>query len=664
MTFKISLFNKGLITSALKRFWWVGALYGLFLFLTLPFQHMMQELPLDVDQRWIQEMLQRSLNIFSGQGGLQIVLISTVPVILAVLLFNYLHNSRATAVLHSLPFDRSTLFGSHVAAGLLLLFLPVAANGLVLVILQLTTPLKEFYSLLNIMAWMGQTALFVTLFFAITVFVGMFTGHAGAQIAFTYILQLLPAGLSQLLLENLRHLLYGYADVNRNISLTYDFPLMLLLDGAGRDFFTAWNAIIYLLAAILFLVAAAYVYKLRHAEAAGEVVAFAGMRPVFKYGVAACTMLLAGMYFASVSRGSLPVMIAGYLIGSLLGYFTAEVLLQKTLKVWSSYRGYLGYAAVVAVLFIGIVIDITGYVHRVPAPERVQKVYLGSDMYAWLHLEKMKSVPGQNEEYYEGGYFFKDDENIKNITLLHRCLLEKPRMKEGSSRYIIYTLDNGRYLSRQYYLDEERCAFALKPIYESLEYKKARFPVVMQAPTEIKWIEIGDHRTFKKPVCLTDSEEIKEFAARLKNDVLEATFEELMTEPGNRSVLEENAYMRIKDVHEKEIHYALRPAYRTVLAWLKEKGYYEQALLLPEEVDFVELSLLGPQVDPSSRRIKIEDPRLIEELLSINGRLDYKDGMINAAFYGEKAGSPFFHRTISRKWSFSEALEQCLKQLD
>jgi ABC-2 type transport system permease protein len=86
MTFKVSLFNKGLMASDLKRFWWVSALYGLFLFLILPFQHMMREIPVDVDHSWVREMLQRSLNIFSGQNGLQIVLICTVPVILAVLL--------------------------------------------------------------------------------------------------------------------------------------------------------------------------------------------------------------------------------------------------------------------------------------------------------------------------------------------------------------------------------------------------------------------------------------------------------------------------------------------------------------------------------------------------------------------------------------------------
>lgn len=662
MTFKVSLFNKGLVASDLKRFWWVSALYGLFLFLILPFQHMMREIPVDVDHSWVREMLQRSLNIFSGQNGLQIVLICTVPVILAVLLFNYLHNSRAAAVLHSLPFNRNTLFCSHIAAGLALLLLPVVANGLVLIILQTTTHLKECYSLLNILQWMGQTALFDILFFAITVFVGMFTGHAGAHIAFAYILQVLPTGLCLLLVENLRHLLYGYADVNRISILPYDFPLMLLADGTDRTFFTAGTVAVYLLVAVLFLAAAAYVYKLRHAEAAGEVVAFASMRPVFKYGVTACTMLLAGVYFAGVSGGALPIIIVGYVIGSLLGYLTAEILLQKSLQVWSSYKGYLGYVAVITVLLLGITIDVTGYVHRVPAPEQVQKVYFGSNISGWIHLEKMNNSIDRNHVY-GGSYFFTDRENIKNITLLHRQLLQKPHARKGINCYIIYTLDNGAHLLRQYNIDEGQYASALQPIYESLEYKEARFPVVAQDPAEIKLIEIGDHRTSKRPALLTDSVEIEEFAARLKQDVLQTSFAELTAGMTRMTIMEENVYINIVDVHEKERQYALRPGYKSVIAWLKEKGYYEQILLLPEEVKYVELFKAGS----TPQRVEIRDPQLIAELLSINGPFNYNTGpekAISITFYGKTTAGPFwFHRTIHRDWPVSEALNQYLKQL-
>lgn len=662
MTFRMSLFNKGLMASDLKRFWWVSALYGLFLILILPFHHMVQDIP--ASNRWAREMLQRSLDIFSGQSGMQAILICTVPIILAVLLFQYLHNSRAVAVMHSLPFNRYTLFCSHSVAGLVLLLLPVTVTGLVLAVLNMTTPLKEYYSLLDILRWMGMTALFDTLLFAITVFVGMFTGNAIAHIAFTYILQVLPIGLYVLLTENLRHLIYGYASLNHPGDLRYNFPLMMFTSGTESDLFTAGTVAVYLLFAALFLAAAAYVYKLRHAEAAGDVVAFTIMRPVFKYGVTVCAMLLAGAYFANVYRGAFPIIVWGYVLGSLLGYFTAESLLQKSLKVWSSYRGYLGYIAIIVVLLLGIVTDATGYVHRVPEPEKVKKVYFGTNINAWIHLEKLKDIKDQGIKY-EGAIFFENRDNIKHITRLHRQLLQNPRDKKGVPRYIIYTLKDGGYLVRQYYIDEKQYASLLKPIYESLEYKQARFPVVAQDPAEIKLIEIDDDRTPKRAVILTDRVEIGEFAARLQQDVLNTTFDELVART------DDYVHINIEDVNGRSVHYTLRDGYRSVINWLKEKGYYESIMLLPDEVEYAVLEYpLPPEASKTgsaSRRVEIRERRLIEELLSINGPDDFtdRDKTISVIFSGRTTTGPFeFHRFIHRDWPVSAALKEYMQQLD
>ncbi len=667
MTFKGSLFNKGVMAGAVKRFWWVGALYGLVLLLILPFDHMMKDLP--VGNKWVGEMLRRSLDLFSGGNGLQTVLICTVPVILAMLLFQYLHNGRATAVLHSLPLDRKTLFLSHTAAGLALLLLPVLFNGLVLLVLNATTHLKLYYTPWDILRWMGMSALFDTLTFSIAVLVGMFTGNAVAQIIFTYILQVLPTGLYVLLVENLRYLVYGYTVVNPTGNLRYNFPLMLFTGGTTRGLFTAGTVAVYLLAAVLFLAVAAFVYRLRPAEAAGEVVAFPVLRPVFKYGVTACAMLLAGAYFASVYRGAFPVIALGYVLGSLLGYLTAEALLQKSLKIWSSYKGYLGYAAVTMLLLLGIAVDATGYEHRIPAPEKVREVYFGTSIGGWILRDEQESTREQNVEYeYRGGAFLKDRNNIKNLILLHRQLLKAPRPADGIDHYIVYILNNGAHLARRYSFDEGEYASLLKPIYEFLEYKQARFPVVVQDPAKIKMIEIGDHRTSKRPAILADRAEIGEFVARLKQDVLSATFEEMTADTG------EYMYANIVDAAGKSVHYTLRPGYRSVIGWLKEKGYYEKIVLLPEEVEYAVLEYPAPsearKTASAPKRIEIRDRRLIEELLNISGPDDYTSpgdigDIINVTFSGRAAAGPFqFTRSIQRDWPVSDALREYLKRLD
>ncbi|MGI9951869.1 DUF6449 domain-containing protein [Moorellaceae bacterium AZ2] len=662
MTFKASSFSKGLLVSDLKRFWWVSALYGLLLFLILPFNHMLRELP--TEESWAREILMRSLDIFSGQSRIQAILICTVPVILGVLLFQYLHSGRAVAVMHSLPCSRLTLFCSHSIAGLVLLFLPVTFTGLVLAVINMTTPLKECYSLLDIFRWMGMTALFDTLVFALTALVGMFTGNTVAHLAFTYILQLLPNGLHVLVVENLSNLLHGYTAVSYPGELRYNFPLMMFASGTRSDIFTAGTVAAYLLAAVATFAAAFFIYRLRQVEAAGDVVAFPLLRPVFKYGVTACAMLLAGAYFANAYKGAFPVIIWGYVLGSFLGYFTAEALLQRSLKVWSSYRGYLGYGAVIAVLLAGMAADVTGYVRRVPDPEEVQKVYFGSNLGAWIHLERLKDVEKWDPRY-EGETFFEDRSNIEYITRLHRELAVNPDEKTGLTRYIIYTLADGGYLARRYQVNERQYASFLKPIYESLEYKRARFPVVSQDPAGIKMIEIDDYRVPKNAVILTDREEIQEFMARLKQDVLDATFEELTG--GDRDYV----HITTVDADGRSNHYILLDSYRSVIAWLKEKGYYEDIVLLPEEVEYAVLenpATPGNVRDYTApRRVEIRDRRVIEELLNINGSADFagRTKIIGVIFYGRTDAGPFqFHSFINPDGPVSAALKEYMQQLE
>ncbi|GFN23422.1 DUF6449 domain-containing protein [Thermanaeromonas sp. C210] len=661
MIFKGSLFNKGLLVSDLKRFWWVSALYGLLLFLILPFSHMMQELPAE---EWARDILKRSLDIFGGSAGIQALLICVVPVVLGVLVFGYLHSGRAAAWMHSLPCTRLTLFLSHSAAGLALLFLPVIINGLVLALLNITTPLQEYYSLADIFRWMGMTALFDALVFALTVLVGMFTGNTAAHLVLTYILQVLPNGLHVLMVENLSRWLHGYTPLSYPGELPYNFPLMMFASGTGREDFTAWVAAAYLLATVITFGLAYFIYRLRQVEAAGDVVAFPILRPVFKYGVTACCMLLAGAYFAAEYRSGPAVILWGYFLGSFVGYFVAEALLQKSLKVWSAYRGYLVYGVVVAVLVAGLASDVTGYVRRVPDPEEVRKVYFGSSLGQWIHVEKLKDVdPG--DPRYGDQMFFEDRNNIAHIVRLHHELAADRSNKTGVTRYIIYTLADGTHLARRYEVDEREYASFLKPIYESLEYKEARFPVLNQDPEDIKMVVIDDHRVPKGPVVLSDREEIREFTARLKQDILGATFEEMTAGVRHHVIM---------DVVEEDgiaASYALVDGYRSVMTWLKQKGYYEGIILLPEEVEYVVLETPAPPgkagEGTAPRRVEIRNRRLIEELLNIEASSEFVRGtrQILVTFYGKTAGGPFQYESfIDPTGPVSEELKIYIKQLE
>lgn len=604
MKLKMSLFNKSIIESDLKRFWWFSALYAIILFFILPLQLMMQDLPLQDDLQ--KDALLSSLRLTSGHatqysfGGynIQALLVCILPVFLAVMLFSYLHSTRAATMLHSLPLKRGTLLGSHTASGFLLIFLPVLITAVILMMLNLFTGLGEYFSMLNIVEWIGLTLLFNLLFFSITVFVGMFTGNAIAHIVFTYIINVLPYCIYVLVVYSIERLLYGFSMDTISDGWAKMLPIVKVA-GIGFRSFTPVQGLLYLLAAFVFLGTAGLAYNGRKLEAAGNIITFKIMQPIFKYGFAACLTLLGGFVTGYIYHsGKLSFIIACFIF-AVIGYWTAQMLLEKTVKVWHAYKGFLVYILVIVLWFAGISADMTGYVKHIPQISEIESAYYGNNYTAWL-LEKNK---WPENLYFRAEGLFKEGANIKAVMSLHAILAEngsiKPtenltenasakRMGDGSNngvhvKYVAYILKDGRSILRKYEVDETAIKKFIVPIYESLEYKEEKYPVLSQKAQDIKLIEIGDRRTTKNPLLLSDLKQLQDFMEVMQGELIDSGYEEIM-KPEN-----EYAYIRITDRDNHYADYSLKRSYGKLYSWLKEKGYYDSVLLLPEEIDHVTL---------------------------------------------------------------------------
>lgn len=143
---------------------------------------------------------------------------------------------------------------------------------------------------------------------------------------------------------------------------------------------------LYALAGLALLALAWYLYRRRHSESAGDVVAFRWLRPVFRYGLALLSGLTAGrllyeLFWRSLfQRGAYaerrPMMVCVFL-GGMLGYYIASMLLEKSLRVFrGSWRGAALVAAGAAALCLLVSIDLFGVERRVPEPEEIESVTL------------------------------------------------------------------------------------------------------------------------------------------------------------------------------------------------------------------------------------------------------------------------------------------------
>ncbi len=612
-----SLFNKGLISSNLKRFWWASALYTFLLFFILPLRLIIQMDLLHLE--YIRNSLNRMLSLTAGQNPVQVLLTLIVPVVLAILIFRYLHQVNAAAMFHSLPFNRKQLFASHVFSGLILLALPVIVNGILLLIFRVTTGLGVVYSTWDVLSWGGYTSLFILIMFSFAVFIGMFTGNSAAHLVFNYILHILPLGFYALLEVNLTQLIHGYS------RFSISEPAFLeKLPFHSFGFFSDPGGLIfwYLAFTIVFLVVAFYVYKARHIEVAGDVISFQFIHPIFKYGVTMCSMLLGGAYFGSISEGNPVVIFTGYLISSLLGYFTAEMLIQKTYKVLAAYKGYLVYLVIVVMIFAGVQADVMGFTGYVPELDEIELAYLGG-----FHQFELLRRGDIDQSEVTG--FYQKQENIKNIINLHRGLIEEDRSDTGRHLNLIYLLKDGNYIIREYRIDEEKHGPLLKPVYESMEYKQGRFPVLDKHPDEINRIELRDERVPEKNVTLSGEKEMKEFIMLLQDEIRELTFEE-MSKAGRNYI-----HAVIEDEEGSISRNLIKESYDSLREWIKNNGYYEEFVIMPEDIQYISLLKDNRRPDMEQTRIKITQPGLIQEILNLPGyKGDIREGnVILAEFY-------------------------------
>ena len=138
----------------------------------------------------------------------------------------------------------------------------------------------------------------------------------------------------------------------------------------------------YAAAGLLLSGAALLLYKRRRMETAGDVVAIQVLKPVFKYCLCFGTALVFAdvtiqLFYRTEARGlaAAGLVLGLMLVGAFIGYFAAEMLIQKTLKVFrGKWKGFAVACAVIA-LFVGVFeFDLTGYERRVPAPEDVDFV--------------------------------------------------------------------------------------------------------------------------------------------------------------------------------------------------------------------------------------------------------------------------------------------------
>lgn len=397
MRYRTSFFNPGLAKHFLRRFWPLPVAIALLVGLgTVPSIYgdfcnaVSGNLPGSVwyenGVEYIRDTGEMFVAVTRGavyDQAVQCAIFQIITALIATLLvMHHIHGRKQIQFYHGLPLTRRCIYITSVVIGYVLALVPVLLVELVVMVMSVGYGV----SLLPSVQVIGSTVVSFTLYYSLGILACVLGGQTlgaallyGGLNCFVFALMaggagvirtILPGFNEPILLNDLTLWLTPVAKMAEAAETIYDsqsIPVGLELRGH----------VVYGIVGVILLVLAGFLYRRRRGERAGEMIAFHPIRLVSHVIAAVILGLVGTMVMMELIYGEKDItfpVIAGLMVGiTALGWFVAEMILQKTFRVFG--KKSLGACAGMLVVLLAVLawvrLDVTGYAVRVPAEETV-----------------------------------------------------------------------------------------------------------------------------------------------------------------------------------------------------------------------------------------------------------------------------------------------------
>lgn len=356
----------------------------------------------------------------------------------AQLLFGDLFNSRLCNALHAMPVRREDWFFSHVVAGLSFSLVPNTVCAWCLMPMLGQNGFAAFL-------WLAAVTMQYLFFFGLGVLSALCSGNRVAMIAVYGILNF--ASLLTLWFVDTIYapLLYGVlipldsfilfspvVHMSGNLEyFKFSIPNSWAVTGLGEGW---WYLVVIAGLGLVMLVLALLLYRRRRLECAGDFLAVRPLEPVFSvvYTLAVTVVFsLVGELF------SVPLVFSA--TGFLVGFFTGQMLLQRTVRIFS-WKLFVKLAVfgMILTLSVGLTaLDPLGIVKYVPEQADIQSVSLYDGVATYDNVPWMELT---------------EDEDIALIREVHQERIDRRTGSGGYYAYLTirYQLKDGRTVKRCY----------------------------------------------------------------------------------------------------------------------------------------------------------------------------------------------------------------------
>ena len=448
MQSRTSCFNKTVYGKALRRFWpvWFGGAGLWFLLLPMYFfnwAHEPRHNPMNLRHRLVTSMATDSHIVWF-----------LFSICAAMAVFAWLYNARSVGFMASLPLKRKTLFWSSYLAGLTMLVSTLLFTGALMLVLSVCFGggVGEL-----ILRWMLVGLLDIIGFYGFAVLCAMLTGNLVVMPLVALVLEFTAVVVEALVQYLMGAALFGYRSTGGKLS--YASPVWALCEETGyRAITTGENGIVtdytftgmglvavYAALGVVFTLLALRLLQKRKMETAGDTVAIAVLKPVFRWCMAlGCALLLSVIIFdlslqdTIVEGGVLVLLLFLLLLGGLMGWFGADMIIRKRFRVFDLHtKGALLLCGLLLLFGLSLGYDPLGIEKKLPARDTFDSVVLNGS---------------------GGSAELREEESIEQVLKLHESIISHKALHEDrydqQCRFLFlsYMKDGEEVFSRQYYL--------------------------------------------------------------------------------------------------------------------------------------------------------------------------------------------------------------------
>lgn len=458
---------------ALKKVRGMMALLALLLFIAFPMILMVAMSNIQNNAR--QALTQETLDSMCF-GYVSFIMVFIMPLILiftvvvAVMLFSYLHRKRSVDLFHALPIRRVPMLMGRYCAGLTALFVPVVLNFVIVAVIGFSYHISMQYSfhfVFNRMLWtmlMAAAALTFSAFMAICTGTSfdMVLSIIGVNAAYPLLI-FVSGVLASRILPGLQVAVAPKSTVLTAFS-PFAAAFLPLCSAYGNDWDSANGVssgfyIWWILCTLLLLGASILLCRKRKSECAESNFAFPIPKIIIRFMVTAVSGMGLGVLLL-VATDMQTSFFIGVVSGSLAAHIVVEAVYSRGFQqMRKSFSWYGIFAASFVVFYAVLATGFFGYDTRVPSVGEVQSISVTAPN---SNAENQFYSTSENEHFRKIGKLdpaIKEKGNIEKVLASHRAFVENNRktrfpyslQNRGYDNFVLtYHLKNGGEVVRSY----------------------------------------------------------------------------------------------------------------------------------------------------------------------------------------------------------------------